>query len=107
MGFAGAHGTGYTRLCTDWQKLTTEEKEPYFKAVNKLRETGQYATFVRIHRDLYNKAYAHGTSGFLPWHRKFLFEYENAVRASSGEESQCITIPYWDWAEQMAECDAW
>jgi hypothetical protein len=49
VGFAGAHGTGYTRLCTDWQKLTTEEKELYFKAVNKPRETGQYAMFVRIH----------------------------------------------------------
>lgn len=103
--FGCAEGSDYKRLRTDWQKLTSEEKDLYFKAVNKLKTEGQYELFVRIHGDLYNKAYAHGTSGFLPWHRKFLLEYENALRASLGEESQCITIPYWDWAEQMKECD--
>ena len=40
--------------------------------------------------------YAHGGSGFLPWHRWYLIGFENALR-SMGGEFECVTIPYWDW----------
>ena len=37
-------------------------------------------------------------AGFLTWHRKYLLEYENALRGLD-EDFKCVTIPYWDWAE--------
>jgi hypothetical protein len=33
---------------------------------------------------------------FLPWHRYFLWEFEQALRDISGRAN--LTIPYWDWA---------
>ena len=50
-----------------------------------LKAKGLYDNFVTTHAHLYNKEQAHGSSVFLPWHRKFLLEFEE------GEPSQTIT----------------
>ncbi|MEY2976479.1 MAG: hypothetical protein RLZZ435_616 [Cyanobacteriota bacterium] len=36
---------------------------------------------------------AHGGPGFMPWHRLFLAEYEDALQAVNPN----VTLPYWDW----------
>ena len=74
------------RVRKDWMDLTPEERTLYLKAVNALKttlsKTGEpcpadckglniYDTFVMIHGETANKAYAHQTAGFLPWHRKY------------------------------------
>ena len=35
--------------------------------------------------------------GFLPWHRRFLRAFEDALRATAGPFS-CVTVPFWDWS---------
>ena len=109
------------RVRKDWMDLTPEERTLYLKAVNTLKttlsKTGEpcpadckglniYDTFVMIHGETANKAYAHQTAGFLPWHRKYLLEFETAIRTLKGDEFKCVTIPYWDWASETYSCGA-
>jgi len=97
------------RVRKDWLDLTHEEKELYLEGVNALKTTPRkgasdagpgnniYDTFVLIHGESANKKYAHQTAGFLSWHRKYLLEYEDAIRTVD-TRFKCVTIPYWDWS---------
>lgn len=40
----------------------------------------------------------HGSWYFLPWHRAYLFAFEEIVRELSGNED--FALPYWDWSTQ-------
>merc|ERR1719454_1758916 len=41
--------------------------------------------------------HAHGrVSHFLPWHRRFLFEFETMLQSAAGDCS--VTLPYWNSA---------
>jgi len=42
---------------------------------------------------------------FYAWHRKFLLEFENMLR-SLDPKFKCVTIPYWDWAQEYKVCAA-
>ncbi|GMH89267.1 hypothetical protein TrST_g7783 [Triparma strigata] len=95
------------RVRKDYRDLSLAEKQLYIEAVNVLKDQGVYDLFVQTHAHLTNKDYAHGTSGFLPWHRKYLLEYENAIRsADPGGKYKDVTVPYWDWAEDTDLCSA-
>ncbi len=39
----------------------------------------------------------HGSWEFLPWHRAYLYYFEEVIREVTGDES--FALPYWDWAE--------
>lgn len=41
--------------------------------------------------------FAHGNIGFLPWHRQYLNAFEAALQAEVPE----VTIPYWDWSDEL------
>ncbi len=93
-----------TRERKNWNFLTPNERSLYIEAVQTLYSSGIYTKFVMIHQDGVNDPFAHGTSGFLPWHRKFLIEYENALRCLD-VKFQCVTIPVWDWSEWQFYCN--
>ncbi|MEM6452141.1 MAG: tyrosinase family protein [Cyanobacteria bacterium P01_D01_bin.105] len=38
---------------------------------------------------------AHSYPAFLPWHRQFLLDFEQALQAVDAS----VTIPYWDWSD--------
>ncbi|MBN4081330.1 tyrosinase family protein [Caldithrix abyssi] len=98
--------------------MTTTERETYLEAVLTLKNTianpaaplaQQYSIwdeFVLIHLSIQDLTHpysgvavdgAHGFFHFLPWHRKFLLELENALNtALPGND---IGIPYWDWPD--------
>eukprot|EP01060_Flectonema_neradi_P040883 TRINITY_DN947_c0_g1_i2.p1 TRINITY_DN947_c0_g1~~TRINITY_DN947_c0_g1_i2.p1 ORF type:complete len:528 (+),score=124.59 TRINITY_DN947_c0_g1_i2:60-1586(+) len=84
------------RVRKAWSLMTCDERLHYATAVKTLKETrrDEYDGFVSMHLEA--GRYAHGTSGFLPWHRYFVLGWENALR-SLGGEYECITLPYWDW----------
>ena len=88
----------------DFALLTEEERKTYIDALNLAKASGVYEDFVKVHTQRDNDHFAHRTAGFLPWHRKFLIEFENSLRCL-GEEYQCVTIPYWDWAEWSFFCN--
>jgi hypothetical protein len=103
------------RIRKDYRDLSPEERALYWKAAQKAKDTpaggesdaepgnNLYDTFVMIHAWRTNKPQAHSTSAFLPWHRKFLVEFESMLR-SLGDEFRCITIPYWDWSQNAEMC---
>ncbi|GMI32400.1 hypothetical protein TrRE_jg4311 [Triparma retinervis] len=68
------------RIRRDWNQLDDTEKELYVSAINDLKKSGIYDDFVHVHGLTNNKEYAHGTGGFLPWHRWYLFQFEEALR---------------------------
>ncbi|GGK20922.1 tyrosinase [Pilimelia terevasa] len=62
-------------------------------------ELSVYDGFVRTH-DRYFRGvagavatHAHGAWSFLPWHRRFLLDFEDALRAVDPQ----VSVPWWDW----------
>ena len=39
----------------------------------------------------------HGNWWFLPWHRMYLYYFEQILRDASGDTN--LTLPYWDWTD--------
>ncbi|KAJ8603443.1 hypothetical protein CTAYLR_003980 [Chrysophaeum taylorii] len=83
------------RVRRAWSSWRPEDQALWIEAVNKLAEQGHYWTFVALHH--YNADYIHATSFLFPWHRIFVWEFENAIRAAAPEYA-CLTVPVWDWA---------
>lgn len=98
-------GRNFDRIRKDYNELTLAERELYIKAINTAKNRGYYDMFVAIHKYDTNDAFAHGTMAFFAWHRKFLIEFENMLR-SLGDEFACVTIPFWDWAQEYKVCNA-
>jgi tyrosinase len=103
------------RVRKDYKSLTAAERALYHSALSALygKENrpasatvgaeANYHYFVNLHQLQSNTDYAHGPAGFLPWHRKYLLEFENALRAS-GPEYANVMLPYWDWGQWAKEC---
>ncbi|HEY9367862.1 tyrosinase family protein [Streptomyces sp.] len=79
--------------------LTPAERGRFVDAVLELKSQGTYDDFVRTHIDYYRPdgesglRLAHGAPSFLPWHRRFLLDFERALRRID----PAVTVPYWDW----------
>jgi len=96
-------GKKFDRIRKDYNDLEEDEKELYIEAVQVAKTKGLFDIFVSLHKFEPNDYYAHSGHGFYPWHRKFLLEYENMLR-SLGEKYKCVTIPFWDWAQEGKVC---
>lgn len=83
------------RIRYEWRMLSQDSQLRFLRAVNLLKSQGTYDPFVTSH--VSRASYAHGQSGFFPWHRQFILHFENTLRALGGEYA-CITLPYWDWS---------
>lgn len=89
----------YTRK--NQRDLTRAERKKFVSAVLTLKRRGIYDDFVRTHIEYYTAdgdsglRAAHMAPSFLPWHRKFLLDFENALR----EIDPTVSVPYWDWTE--------
>ena len=101
---AANKGQPYDRIRKDYNDLTVAERKLYIKAVQDAKTAGKYDMFVALHKFANNDVYAHSSGGFYPWHRKFLLEFENMLR-SLKEEYKCVTIPFWDWAQESKVCE--
>jgi tyrosinase len=81
------------------RNLTGAEKKKFVSAVLELKRHGRYEEFVRLHSQYYvsdaedGPRAGHMAPSFLPWHRRFLLEFEGALQ----QVDPGVTIPYWDW----------
>lgn len=94
--------------------LSTDERDAFLEAVIRLKHKpaeglsnfSVYDQFVALHGavmavlnphspDPIN--FAHGNIGFLPWHRQYLRAFELALQ----EEVAGVTLPYWDWSDDV------
>ena len=102
---AANKGQPYDRIRKDYNDLTVAERKCFISKRSKIfKVAGKYDMFVALHKFANNDVYAHSSGGFYPWHRKFLLEFENMLR-SLKEEYKCVTIPFWDWAQESKVCD--
>jgi tyrosinase len=87
----------YTRK--NQRNLTGAEKKRFVGAVLELKRRGTYEDFVRLHTRYYvsdaegGVRAGHMAPSFLPWHRRYLLEFERALRTVDPK----VTVPYWDW----------
>ncbi|MEU1075207.1 MULTISPECIES: tyrosinase family protein [unclassified Streptomyces] len=81
------------------KNLTKAEKRAFVNAVLELKRRGRYDRFVRTHIEYFvgdgdeGLRVAHMAPSFLPWHRRFLLDFENELRKVNPK----VTVPYWDW----------
>ncbi|MEU0358998.1 tyrosinase MelC2 [Streptomyces cyaneofuscatus] len=90
--------------------LTAAEKRSFVDALLELKRTGQYDTFVTTHNAFImsdtdsGDRVGHRSPSFLPWHRRFLIQFEQALQAID----PAVALPYWDWtADRTASASLW
>jgi tyrosinase len=94
--------------------LSDGEKESLVAALLELKRRGEYDKFVHMHHhimiatvlphephDANYRNGAHRGPAFLPWHREFLMQLEQALRQIEPN----VFIPYWDWTEDATLSD--
>ncbi|ORX91456.1 Di-copper centre-containing protein [Basidiobolus meristosporus CBS 931.73] len=84
-------GCGGTRVRREFRQLSNGEKTAFIEAINTLKQSGVYDRLVNVH--LTYVPHAHSTAPFFTWHRAFIHQFENALRAVNPS----LTLPYWDW----------
>ncbi|WP_263170947.1 tyrosinase MelC2 [Streptomyces sp. SCSIO ZS0520] len=90
--------------------LTDAEKQDFVEAVLALKRRGRYDRFVRTHQEFVmsdtddGPRVAHRGPSFLPWHRRFLLDFEEELRGID----DAVELPYWDWTvDQDPEAAPW
>jgi hypothetical protein len=95
--------------------LDPSELKRFLDAVNALKQSGVYDEFIRRHHEAMMDAscmlsetfctedtrnVAHKGPVFLPWHRKYIRDFELALQSvqSVAPGVPDVTLPYWDWA---------
>ncbi|WP_330328363.1 tyrosinase family protein [Streptomyces sp. NBC_00536] len=79
--------------------LTPAEKRAFTNALLELKRNGTYDRFVSAHNAFlmndsdFGKRVGHRSPSFLPWHRRFLLDFEAELQRVDPK----VSIPYWDW----------
>ncbi|KAJ7597583.1 monooxygenase [Mycena floridula] len=87
----------------EWRTLSRDEKHEYIRAVQCLQDkpaTGINKAAKTRFDDMQNAHIVladevHLVGQFLPWHRRYIQVYENALRHECGFKG---ASPYWDWS---------
>jgi tyrosinase len=89
------------RSRNEWRSMTYCDQKLFINALNTFRWTtddagvNKYEKYIWWHENI--TEYVLERSLFLPWHRGFIWQLENELRALGGDYS-CVTLPYWDWS---------
>lgn len=74
----------------DEASLTDNERQRYLCAFQMINNDGTLGQLVDIHAQMHMQ---HTNSRLLPWHRVFLYLFEEALHNYHPD----VCIPYWDW----------
>jgi tyrosinase len=88
------HGEPRQRMNLDCMTETQIEKFRY--AMRELYELNKWPEDSRSYNGLaliHQNHCQHGWERFLPWHRVYLYEFEQALQ----DHCPDVTVPYWDW----------
>ncbi len=80
----------------DQASLSPEEQQRFLCALNLLIASGTYGKLVDVHAEMHMQ---HTSDRLLPWHRIFLLQLEQAIRALHPD----VSIPYWDWTKSSEQ----
>ncbi|MFF9978357.1 tyrosinase MelC2 [Streptomyces erythrochromogenes] len=90
--------------------LTPDEKRAFTSALLELKRNGSYDRFVTTHNGFImsdtdsGDRVGHRSPSFLPWHRRFLLEFEEALQKVDAS----VALPYWDWtADRTTRASLW
>jgi tyrosinase len=80
-----------------------------FAGAYDLHDDRGYAYYAGLH-GLPLPAYCqHGTLLFLPWHRAYLYFFEqaltDALRRARDDQNVTVSVPWWDWTSSAAHTD--
>jgi tyrosinase len=78
--------------------LTAQERTAFVAAVLELKRSGGYDMLVKIHLDRMTadsggQRVGHQSPSFLPWHRRYLLDFERRLQAID----PTVAVPYWNW----------
>jgi tyrosinase len=81
--------------------LTAQEQQIFKSAVTKAIADGTYSRLVSIHADMSHDMHTMqgmpaGSLRFLPWHRLYLVNFEQALRVFE----PTFFVPHWRWMDQ-------
>jgi hypothetical protein len=91
-------GTAMAYVCKDTATLTKTERNRFVRALLEFERHGEYDEFVQMYIAYFSSDGDRGlhtarmAPSFLPWHRRFLFDLERALRRVDSS----VTVPYWD-----------
>jgi tyrosinase len=83
----------------------------YANGILAMRAAGTYHKYVFWHRQVMDhhdhtdpsmrRGPAHRGPAFLPWHREFIWRFEQDLKAALGEPD--YGLPYWNWAQDKTD----
>jgi hypothetical protein len=96
---AEAVGTCVITVRRDARDLTPQQWSAFVAAVQAMQQRPNATTpstfdrLAKLHTTM--SASVHGTALFFAWHRRFLKDFENKLRAID----PTVSLPYWNWAQ--------
>ena len=88
----------------DANTLNTAERLELTSAILELKQRGIYDQFVLRHANA-NPSAIHRSPAFLPWHRRFIWDFERELQRISGNPQ--LALPYWNWPEGGSNASMW
>ena len=88
----------------DANTLTSSERAEFVAAVLEIKRLGIYDQFVLRHARA-NMTAIHRCPAFLPWHRRFIYDFEIELQRASGNPN--LGLPYWNWPEGGETASLW
>ncbi|MCK5888430.1 MAG: tyrosinase family protein [Methylococcales bacterium] len=88
----------------DANTLSSVERRELVDAILELKQVGIYDQFVQRHANA-NMTAIHRCPAFLPWHRRFIWDFERELQRVSGNPD--LGLPYWNWPEGGSNASLW
>ena len=88
----------------DANTLTSSERAEFISAVLQLKAEGVYDQFVLRHANA-NMPSIHSCPAFLPWHRRYIWDFERELQRVS--QNSNLGLPYWNWSSGGENASMW